>query len=183
MKVKFLEGKNIYIKGFERKDINADYLQFINDSSNNIYLTSNAFPKTKDDLVNYYNNNKSKNSILFSVFTKDKHIRVGNASISSIDWIVRQCSYGRLIKKEFQKKQFGSELLILMQKYVFEILNLNSMSTSVAKNNIASIRSNLKCGMKKIGIKKDAFFINNKYEDAVLLQLTKSQYLRFYKKN
>ena len=70
-----------------------------------------------------------------------------------------------------------------MQKYVFEILNLNSMSTSVAKNNIASIRSNLKCGMKKIGIKKDGFFINNKYEDAVLLQLTKSQYQKFYKKN
>ena len=55
------------------------------------------------------------------------------------------------------------------------------MSTSVAINNIGSVKSNLKSGMKKIGIKKEIFFINSKYVDGVEFHLTKTQYKRFVK--
>lgn len=184
MKTKFLNGKNIYIKGFEKNDINETYIKFINDSNNNTYLSSNPFPKTKYDLLEYYKKNvNSKNNILFSVFTNSDNTRVGNASISSIDWVHRSCQYGRLIIGEFKNKSYGTELLSLIQKYVFEILNLNSLSTTVAKKNIGSIKSNLKCGMKNIGEKKELFFIKDKYEDAVLFHLTKSQYKKFIKNN
>lgn len=182
MKAKFLSGKNIYIKGMEPEDINDEYLEFINNSSANTYLTSNAFPKTKFDLLKYYKSNQSsKNHILFSIFTNKGNIRIGNASISAINWITRNCQYGRLIKKEFQKKGYGTELLGLLMSYIFELLNLNSLTTEVSENNIGSMKTNIKNGMKLIGTKKDMFFINNKYENSALFHLTKKEYLKFIK--
>ena len=48
-------------------------------------------------------------------------------------------------------KGAGTEALRLMQNYVFNELNLNSMWTGVCKDNIPSKKSNLKAGMIKTG--------------------------------
>ena len=102
--------------------------------------------------------------------------------MSNIDWINRRCSYGRLIWTNNKKLSgSGSEVLNLIQKYVFEELNLNSIFTGVVSSNKPSIKSNLKCGMKLTGKFEQSFFKNNKYHDALLFSLTKRQYLKLKK--
>ena len=173
----FLIGKKIYLRQFLKKDINFKYLNWIN-SKKNFYLETGKIPVTFKDLENYYKSNiKSKNSILFAICDK-KNNHIGNCSISQIDWINRRCSYGRLIGEKNSIKGAGTEALKLMQNYVFQELNLNSMWTGVCKDNIPSKKSNLKAGMKKTGYFKEAFYRSGKYYDVEIFSITKSKYLR-----
>ena len=66
---------------------------------------------------------------MFAICNKNgKH--VGNCSVSQIDWVNRKCVYGRMIgDKKNSPKGAGTETLKLLQKYVFENLNLNLMWT------------------------------------------------------
>lgn len=181
MKIKnniiFLEGKNVFLRPFLRKDINKKYLKHIN-SKINFFLETGKIPINEIDLINYYNENKkSKNSILFAAINKNG-AHIGNCSISNIDWINRRCTYGRLIWNEKKTNGLGSEILKLLQSYIFNTLNLNSMYTGVVSENTASIKSNLKCGMKIAGKYEESFFRDNRYYDTILFSLTKKQYIK-----
>lgn len=174
----FLTGRKVYLRQFDKKDLTSRYLKWINDKKNNFFLETGKFPVSQKDLKDYYINNlKSKNSLLFAICDK-KNRHIGNCSISQIDWINRRCSYGRLIGEKNSVKGSGTEALKLMQHFVFEELNLNSMWTGVCKNNFSSVKSNLKAGMIKTGYFKDAFFKSGKYYDVEIFSITKSQYLK-----
>lgn len=178
-KIKFINGQKVYLRPFLRKDLTSQYLKWINSADTNLYLETGKIPISEKDLENFYISNfKSKNSVLFAICNKkDEHI--GNCSISQIDWINRRCLYGRMIG-DFRKakKGTGTEVLKLIQKYVFETLNLNSMWTGVCADNLASIKSNIKCKMRKVGIMKEAFFRNDKYYDVVIFSITKKEYTK-----
>ena len=124
------------------------------------------------DLENYYKTNlNSKNSSLFAICDK-KNRHIGNCSISQIDWINRRCSYGRLIGENFAVKGAGTEALKLLQNYVFQELNLNSMWSGL----IIYLQKSNKAGMIKTGYFK-AFYRSGKYYDVEIFQL-QSKYLR-----
>lgn len=176
-KIKFLEGKNIYLRPFLKSDLKGNYIKWINNLRVNFFLETGKLPINEKDLEEYYKSNlNSKNSILFAICNNsDQHI--GNCSISQIDWINRRCLYGRMIgEKKNVKKGSGSEVLKIIQKYVFHTLNLNSMWTGVCADNIASIKSNINCNMKKVGVFKDAFFRDNRYLDVVIFSITKNEF-------
>ena len=177
-KLPFLIGKKIYLRQFVKSDINLKYFNWINSQKNNFFLETGKVPVSFKDLENYYKTNlNSKNSILFAICDK-KNRHIGNCSISQIDWINRRCSYGRLIGENFAVKGAGTEALKLLQNYVFQELNLNSMWSGVCKGNISSKKSNLKAGMIKTGYFKEAFYRSGKYYDVEIFSITKSKYLR-----
>tara|TARA_Y100001970_G_scaffold277806_1_gene382565 strand:- start:539 stop:1105 length:567 start_codon:yes stop_codon:yes gene_type:complete len=182
MLAKFLIGQNIYLRAFEKKDISKQYLSWVNNHNIVKFMDTCHYPKSINDLEIYYKDNKrSKTNILFSVILKKHNKHIGNATISNINWIHRNCYYGRLIGQNTKLKNIGSEVLNLLQYYVFEKLNLNSMVTSVAEDNIASIKSNIKCGMKKVGNIQDSVFLNSKYCNEIIFQMTKTQYKKISK--
>ena len=89
-KIKYLKGKVIYLRALEKKDINTNYLSWINNIEENYYIESSRLPTSKKSLDQFYKNNlSSKNSVFFAICNKKgKHI--GNCSISQIDWINRR---------------------------------------------------------------------------------------------
>jgi RimJ/RimL family protein N-acetyltransferase len=175
--IRYIDGKKIFLRPFLKSDLTKEYLRNINSKLNN-FLETGKLPISDIDLENYYSTNlKSKNSILFAVCDRKSEKHIGNCSVINIDWINRRCSYGRLIWTNNKRLSgSGSEVLKLIQKYVFEELNLNSIFTGVVASNKASIKSNLKCGMKLTGKFEQSFFKNNKYYDSLLFSLTKKQY-------
>jgi len=176
-KIKYLEGNKIFLRPLENKDINENYLLWINNTKENFYVDSTKFPTSSYALNNYYETSlKSKNSILFAICNK-KGVHIGNCSISQIDWIHRKCNYGRMIgDKKNSPRGAGTQVLQLLQRYAFYHLNLNLMWTGVCKKNIKSIKSNLRAGMKNVGKLPEALFINNTYEDVLIFSITKKQY-------
>ena len=179
LQIKFLKGNLIYLRALEKKDINEKYLSWINNIEENHFIESARFPHSKKSLDEFYKKNfVSKNSIMFAVCNK-KGIHIGNCSVSQIDWVNRKCVYGRLIgDKKNSPKGAGTETLKLLQKYIFEQLNLNLMWTGVSTKNVKSIKSNINCGMKRVGKFPEGFFINNKYDDVIIFAMTRKEYKR-----
>ena len=179
----YLEGKKIYLRPFLKKDLTKNYLRWINNYENNTFMEAGKFPTSEFDLQKYFEQNyKSKNSILFAVCNK-KGDHVGNCLISNIDWVNRRATYGRLVgQKNKAPKGTGTEILRLLLKYCFEILNLNVMWTVVCSKNYSSIKSNMNAGLKIGGTIEDFFFRNNKLFDCTIFYISKKEYLGALKK-
>ena len=73
-------------------------------------------------------------------------------------------------------KGLGTEALELLKEYAFNKLNLNSIWTGVNQKNIASIKSNIKSGMKKIGVFPESVFYQGELVDMVLFCITKKKF-------
>jgi len=178
----FIKGRFVYLRSFEICDINKNYLVWLNNPKVN-YGIEARFPISKYDAINFFKEtSKSKNEILFAICDNktDKHI--GNCLISNIDWINKRCRFGRLIgEKSKRKKGIGTEVTRLVQEIVFYKLNLNSIYCAVNHNNKASIKSNLKAGMKIEGISKEGMYFNGKYVDQVNFGITKKEFLNLRK--
>ena len=53
-KVIFIEGKKIYLRPFNQKDVNQNYVKWINNQKLSNHLEANRFPNTLSDLKQYY---------------------------------------------------------------------------------------------------------------------------------
>lgn len=174
----FKEGKIVYLRPLELKDINSKYLRWINNEKISGHIEGNRFPHTLKDLKKYYyDQRKSSNSLIFAVCLKKNHKHVGNCTLTNIDWINRRAQYGRLIgEKNRLTKGAGTEVLKLLQEYSFNKLNLNTIWTGVSSENYASIKSNLKAGMKKIAAFPEAVFFEGKFNSMICFSITKKQF-------
>lgn len=174
----YITGKKIYLRPLEKRDINLNYLKWINNDHISGHLEANRFPNSIKDLKNYYNNYKnSKNSILFAICLKKNSQHIGNCTLTNIDWINRRAQYGRLIgDKKKNLKGLGSEALDLLKEYAFNKINLNSIWTGVNEKNIASIKSNIKSGMNKVGSFPESVFYKGKLVKMILFSMTKKEF-------
>lgn len=174
----FIVGKKIYFRPIEIKDINLKYLKWINDEDISGHLETNRFPNSIKDLQEYYKSNKnSKNSVLFAICLKKNNQHIGNCALTNIDWINKRAQYGRLIGVQKKNlKGLGSEALKLLQEYAFNRINLNSIWTGVNEKNIASIKSNIKSGMNKVGSFPEAVFYKGKLVRMILFSITKKEF-------
>ncbi len=168
-----VSGKNIYLRAMSLEDIDNGWLEWINAPQSNRYLLTKA-PVTKDNLIQYIKNSTPPNAYMFAVCLNDNDKYIGNGRISSVDWINRKASYGRLIGvTDIRGKGIGTELLVLLAYYSFYYLNLNRIETGVVKKNLASIRSNEKAGSIQEGVSRSSQFVNGEYEDVVKFGFTR----------
>ena len=172
--IEFLSYKRIYLRPFEKEDITSIYRSHVNDLSD--YGIAVRFPQSKKELEIYQKNKlDSPNSIFFSVCLKKNDELIGTASLSSINWVNKYATYGRLIFSHHQNKGYGTELLLALKKYAFKDLNLKNIWTMALKNNQKSIKSNSKSLGRKVGILKKFEFKNGKYQDVIIIQHLKTK--------
>lgn len=177
-KNQILSGKNIYLRNLNITDINNTYLEMINDPINNQYLESQK-THTLESLKLYYNKIKnSKDSKFFAIIEKKSKIHIGNAKIGPIDNFHKRTSFGRLIHKNYHNKGYGSEVTLILIKYIFEILKLEKIIEFNIAENIGSYKSNIKAGLLEEGKLKKYVYNRKKHRDVYVMGLTKDQYLK-----
>ena len=180
--VKFIVGKYVYLRPIAKSDMHKGWLKWINDPDHRANLFG-VFPVTEKDLKNYFNAQKLPESAMFAICIKRNNKYIGNIRLSSIDFVNKRCSFGRLIgDKNSQGKGYGSEALILVLRYAFETLGMNRVYSAIAKENNASFKSNIKVGMKKEGLLKEALFKNGKFIDEIIFSILSKDFFKKYKK-
>ena len=175
----FLETNKIYFSTSD--EINFEkYKSWINNRSTIEFLETGHYPRSESELKNYIEEiNQSNHSVIFSVLEKDTKKYVGNAKIGPIDWINRRAEFGRMIGEVSARgKGYGKDITALLMKYAFEILNLNKLTAGAISNNISSIKSNQKLGLKIEGEFKEHVYNSGKYIDVVRMGITKKEYLK-----
>jgi len=164
--------KNIYLRPIESDDIGRGWLKWVNNPQSVKYLAYGK-PSTRRDLEA----SRPPDVYMFAVCLMEDDRYIGNARLSSVDWINRKASYGRLLGDEgFRGKGVGTEMLVLLAYYSFYRIGLNRIETGVVENNIASIRSNEKAGAIQEGLLRKSEFINGKYCNVVKFGMIRNDF-------
>tara|TARA_B100000315_G_C14592899_1_gene596929 strand:- start:3630 stop:3899 length:270 start_codon:yes stop_codon:yes gene_type:complete len=75
------------------------------------------------------------------------------------------------------RKGYGTEVLQLVIRNVFDVLNLNRIVDYAISSNLASIKSNEKAGMDIEGKIDEYVYKDGIYHDVTILGLTRKKYL------
>ena len=164
---------DIDLKPVSPNCISRGWLNWVNDPKLNQYLSQKK-TSTKQDLIDYLN----KDHIIFlACYHRKKYF--ANIRVYSLSKKNRVFSFGRLIGDiHYRDKKYGIKLVRLAMKISFEWFNCNKLIVGNHTNNIASRRSKLKNGFKKItlkSIKKFNLKRSTKYE---YFSINKNTYFR-----
>lgn len=135
------------------KNINAKKLRiYLNQANTEFNFKFNYNLNTVKLFINRQNN--LLNNILefqFGVYKNKSDLFIGLFSIMQIDYNKKECEIGYLIGKEYRKKEFGKNAIILLLYFIFEILKMKKVyAITYDKNNNASKRILIKNNFKKL---------------------------------
>ena len=116
--------------------------------------------------------NNSDNNILFAIVDKESEKHIGNIKLGNIHPVHKYADIGLIIgDKSYWGQGIATNAISLVSKYAFNNLNLRKVFAGVYENNIGSIKAFEKCGFKKAYVKKDTYFFDGKYIDALVFEL------------
>ncbi len=167
----FISGNNIYLRLLEKKDINNNYLNWLNDQEINQYLDVGYFPTSRKSLEEYYESiSKSRSEVMFAIVLKKTDCHIGNIKLGSINWVHQTCDLGIIIgDKKSHGKGIGKEACSLVLNYAFNKLNLRKVTLGVISGQVAGIRCYKSVGFTVEGIQRNMYKIKGKMMDKVLM--------------
>ncbi|MFC2083787.1 GNAT family N-acetyltransferase [Bacteroidota bacterium] len=174
--VKFLEGKEIYLRPFKEED-----LEIIHFGKNDAHVRDTLFlfkPYTVKDLRTEIEEWLSKNdTVIFTICLSENNEAIGQTALFRIDFVSRAAIYFIAIyNPKFWSKGYGSETTNLVMKYAFDILNLNRIQLHVSAENEKGVKAYKKAGFKVEGTLKQAMYHNNQYFDFYVMGFLREEY-------
>lgn len=168
-----LESDNFYLRNISLEDCNENYLSWMNDYEINKYLESRFTTHSIDSLKDFVDSmNNSDNNVLFAIIDKSSDKHIGNIKLGNIHPVHKYADIGLIIgDKNYWGKGIATKSIQLVTEYAFNNLNLRKVLAGVYENNIGSIRAFEKCGFKRAYIKKDTYFFEDNYIDAIVFEL------------
>lgn len=172
-----LEGQRIILREYRKEDF--PYIRnWVNDYEITKYL-SNAFlyPHSVGNTENFINAMMEGKMKGFIIAHKDTEEYIGQLDLIEIDWVNRVGTIGVVIgTKENLGKGLGTEAIRLLQRFVFNKLNLNKLELDVRAFNKRAIRCYEKSGFKIEGVIRENHFENGKYTDTVKMGILKREW-------
>ena len=173
-KIYFLEGKDIYLRPFDLKDINKKYLTWVNNPDIN-HGIEGRYPVNEVEAKKFFSErSNTKNSVLFAICLKKNNQHIGNCSVSNIDWINRRAHFNIMIGVPAYRGPHYIDTLRTVTAYAFNHLNLNKLTGASEIPDLELIHKKL--GWKTEGIWKKHNYRNGKYVDIKLFAIFKDDF-------
>ncbi|WKL05184.1 GNAT family protein [Paenibacillus amylolyticus] len=172
-------GERIVLREYQDSDL--DYIkQWVNDPEITGTLSDNfLYPHSSYETEVFFKTmveGKSSNKS-FIIGLKDSLDYIGQIDLYKIDYKNRFACLAIVIgRKEFLGKGYGTEAIRVLQKFVFEELNLNRLELEVYEYNEIAYKCYLKCGFKEEGRYRKKIYKKGKYWDIVCMSILKSEY-------
>ena len=180
MKNQFLIGKRIYLRPLTFKDLDGNYISWLNDADVCKNNSHHIFPYTRDLAQDYIQKAYvSKDKLVLAVSLKENDMHVGNISLLRIDFMSQNAEFTILLgEKKHWGKGLAKEAAFLILKHGFNALNLHRIYCGTFHENTGMQKLAIYLGMKKEGVRRKAFFKNGKFVDIVEFGVLKHE---FYK--
>ncbi|MCX6150723.1 MAG: GNAT family protein [Ignavibacteriales bacterium] len=177
--IKFLEGKQIYLRPLKEND-----LELVEFGKNNPDVRETLFlfaPMTTEQVKAELNQwSSSKEIMLFTICRQQDDVAVGQTALVRIDYVSRAAVfYVAIYDPQFWSKGYGSEATRMMLKFSFDILNLNRVQLHVCVDNTKGVAAYKKAGFKVEGTLRKAMYHKNKYIDFYVMGILREE---FYKR-
>ena len=182
---KKLVGDSIYLSPRNSEDIEI-FTKWLNDFQVTDGLGRSGLMVTLNDEKEYLekiHDNDNKN-YYFVIVTLENDEMIGTISLENMNYINRSAELGIFIGDEtYRGKGIGEEAIHLILDYGFNYLNLNSIQLTVLTFNERAIACYKKCGFKEVGRLREAYYLNGKYYDKILMDILNSEFNETYIRN
>jgi RimJ/RimL family protein N-acetyltransferase len=182
---KKLLGTRCYLSPVRVEDAEK-YFEWVNDLEVSVNLRTYSqqipFEIEKEYLEKFAKN--QTNDYLFGIIAKDSDLLIGNCVLMNPDFINRNAELGIFVgDKNYWGKGIGTESIMLLLDFGFNVLNLHNIWLSFYDFNTKSKRIYEKCGFKTIGRRREAKIIGNLKFDIVYMDILAEEYKSVYIKN
>jgi len=174
-----IRGRRIYLRKISLKDINKDYISWMNDAQVVRFLESRFQKWSIKKIKAYVKEVKNKPDYLFlAIVLNNGKKHIGNIKIGPINLNHNFADMGLIIgEKSYWGQGFATEAIKLITDYAFNELSLHKITAGVYSNNIGSIKAFKKAGFVVEAVRKKHYLYKDKYVDAVLLSNTQKRSL------
>ncbi|MCF6296423.1 MAG: GNAT family N-acetyltransferase [Flavobacteriaceae bacterium] len=171
-----IKGEKVVLRPLKKEDWKKSLI-WRNDLELTSLVMSHAFPITENLEIEWYDNllrEKSNEKIYFAIDELNGNF-IGIVYLTEINWIHGTCKFHILIgEKVDQGKGYGKEVLSLIQKYVFDILNLRKIILEVIETNTRAINLYKNFGFRVEGTLEKQFYFNKVFHSVLIMSLFKS---------
>lgn len=170
--MKTLKGNIINLRPLEPED-----LQFLFDTENNELfwnVSHTQTPFSKFLLKQYIENSHldifEAKQLRLVIEDKTSMRPIGLIDLFDFNPQHFRAGIGILVHEKYQNKGVASEAIKLLVRYSFTHLNIHQLYANISSENKKSLALFKKHMFKKVGIKKDWIFLNNRFHDELLFQ-------------
>lgn len=160
-----LKGNNIYLRTLEKKDI-CILFRLCNEEEVKTY---NTIP---DDIQN---NNKDKSLRKALSIINEKNVLIGFLTYKESSYFKKVYSIGITIGSRYWGRRYGQDSIKTLLKYLFNQENAVRVELEVIESNFRAINCYKKCGFVVEDIRKNKVYIEGRYEDTIIMGITKDE--------
>jgi RimJ/RimL family protein N-acetyltransferase len=173
----YLLGEGIYLRGATPDDAQVCAAWF-NDEEVNRYLITGRRPNTVENSRKFLRRAMiSDRDLVFAIIERKSGRHIGNTGLHRIDYIFRSAAFGLVIGvRECWRRGYGTEATGLVTDYAFSRLNLHRVELEVAAENPGARRVYERVGYKVEGTRREAFYVNGRYIDSVLMSILRPEW-------
>ncbi len=168
---RFIEGRRVYLREVREEDVTDTYHRWVNDPEVTGFLESRFRPHSKEELRRYVADRAVDGSCVFlAIVLADSDRHIGNIKLGPIEPIHRRAEVGIMIgEKDCWGKGYAAECIELLANYAFDVLNLHKLTAECYANHAGSEHAFIKAGFFREGQRRNHFFWNGSYVDAIQL--------------
>ncbi|MHB2018374.1 MAG: GNAT family N-acetyltransferase [Candidatus Xenobia bacterium] len=159
----------------EKFDLSKNY-HWGNDPELISFTGMSPYPKSLWEIEKWYEGVLTNaNARLFTIKTNEGEY-IGNIELNSIDWRVGKCELGLMLgEKTFWNQGWGAEAIQGAVKFAFEHMRMERVSARVLDFNLRAQKCFEKCGFKREGVERHAFFAEGRYHDIVMFGILRGE--------
>ena len=118
-----------------------------------------------------------RNTLTFVILLKPRYEVIGVISLDKVNWINRNAELGVFIgSKDLWGQGLGSEAIMLLLDYAFNVLGLVKVYLRVIEYNRRAIRAYVKVGFKEVGRLRKHIFRGGKFWDVIIMEIYSDEF-------
>lgn len=183
MTTTFMESERLRYRAPELTDVET-FTRWINDPRIRMFLDHRVYPVNslfeESWVRKHAEEPKGARSEVVFVFGKKGEERIiGSSGLHAINWISREAEWGILIgDPEDWDHGYGREVGRRLIAYAFSALNLNRVKLRVNASHKRGIACYESAGFVKEGVLRQAFYLDGRYEDTVMMAILRDEWMQ-----
>lgn len=174
--IRKVEGDRVFLAPFD-SNYCALYAQWLNKVETGVYLSTLPMMITPDSVREYHAQASAQGDHIFGIWLLEERCLIGSCGLHHIDQVNSRAEIGIYIGDDKQQDQgYGTEAVLLLLDYGFQILNMNSIYLQAYSFNTRAINCYERCGFKTGGRLREARLINGQKYDHVYMDILASEF-------
>lgn len=175
----YARGKYVYFRYFTEEDARGNWHLWFNSPKITKYLLARKWLNKPEDQLKYFEYVRTtKDRLAVAVVDVKTDKLIGVCSIGSIDFINRHAEMSSIIgEEEFHKGSHALEAVAMITEIGFTRLNMHKLIGVGLEGNRNALEISKLLGYKESGRFKEHGFVEDHYEDAIILEIFQRDWL------